>query len=65
MRAKAHMAEPDPEIPETPSARFRCSACGGVVIGRIAPGRCPSCGGSVWEFEESRMLRSSGDDAAA
>jgi rubrerythrin len=48
-------AQPGPEIPETPPARFRCSACGGVVIGRIAPERCPSCGGS----------ESSGDDAAA
>jgi hypothetical protein len=38
----------------TPLSRFRCSGCGYGASCRMAPDRCPMCGGSVWEFEEWR-----------
>jgi len=39
------------DVPDTPPSRFRCAACNDLVTGRIAPERCPTCGGSVWGYE--------------
>jgi rubrerythrin len=39
-----------------PLSRFRCSDCGYGDSCRIAPERCPMCGGSVWEFEQWRLF---------
>ena len=33
---------------------FRCSACGYGASSRIAPERCPMCGGGTWEYEVRR-----------
>ena len=34
-----------------PLTRFSCSCCGYGATSRMAPDRCPMCGGTVWEFE--------------
>ena len=33
----------------TPMAQFTCLGCGYGACCRIAPERCPMCGGSTWE----------------
>jgi len=35
---------------------FRCSDCGYGACARIAPERCPMCGGGVWELESRRSV---------
>jgi hypothetical protein len=40
------------EVAEGPLARLRCCGCGYGASCRIAPGRCPMCGGSAWEHDE-------------
>jgi rubrerythrin len=32
-------------------SRFRCDGCGYGASRRVAPERCPMCGGSVWTLE--------------
>ena len=39
---------------EIPLSRFRCNACGYGASRRVAPERCPMCGGTVWDFEAWR-----------
>jgi rRNA maturation endonuclease Nob1 len=34
--------------------RLRCAGCSYGAGGRVAPERCPLCGGSVWEHDEWR-----------
>jgi predicted Zn-ribbon and HTH transcriptional regulator len=36
---------------QLPLSRFRCDGCGYGASCRIAPERCPMCGGSVWTLE--------------
>ena len=38
-----------------PSQRFRCVTCGYGESCRMAPQRCPECGGSVWTYEYLRI----------
>jgi rubredoxin len=40
-----------------PLPQFECAACGYGASCRIAPERCPMCGGSVWELAEAHWLR--------
>ena len=42
----------------TPLLRFRCNNCSYGASCRIAPERCPMCGGTVWEFEAWRPFSS-------
>ena len=49
---------------ETPLARFRCSACRYGASCRIAPQRCPMCGGSTWELDSHRSSVGSAELAA-
>jgi rubrerythrin len=45
-------AADDPGEPaQLPLPRFRCEACGYGACCRMAPARCPMCGGSTWSFE--------------
>ena len=45
--------------------RLRCTDCGYGVSARMAPDRCPMCGGGTWEFEGARSApRGYGGDAA-
>jgi hypothetical protein len=37
--------------PQPPLPGFRCDRCGYGACRRIAPERCPMCGGSTWSFE--------------
>jgi rubrerythrin len=39
-----------------PLHRFRCLECSYGASRRLAPERCPMCGGSVWEFEPWRLF---------
>ena len=32
-------------------SRFRCAGCGYGASCKIAPERCPMCGGGSWEYE--------------
>jgi hypothetical protein len=41
-----------------PLFRFRCAACSYGASRRIAPDRCPMCGGSAWEYEAWRPFSS-------
>jgi hypothetical protein len=43
---------------------LRCLGCGYAVRVRIAPDRCPMCGGSAWEHEGRRRDEASDLDAA-
>ena len=45
---------------QLPLSRFRCDGCGYGASSRMAPDRCPLCGGSVWSLER----RSRPTDAA-
>jgi rubrerythrin len=36
---------------------FRCTGCGYGASCRMAPERCPMCGGGTWEYDERRRLR--------
>ena len=38
-------------------AEFRCVGCGYGAAARMAPERCPMCGGSVWDQREWRPWR--------
>ena len=42
-------ADPDGLAP--PLHRFRCDRCGYAASCRMAPERCPMCGGAAWNFE--------------
>jgi hypothetical protein len=33
-------------------SQFRCACCGYGASCKIAPERCPMCGGGTWEYEE-------------
>jgi hypothetical protein len=33
-------------------SQFRCAACGYGASCKIAPERCPMCGGGSWEYQE-------------
>ncbi len=46
-----------PDAETGPLSRFRCSACGYGASCRMAPERCPMCGGSVWDFEQWRPFQ--------
>jgi Thioredoxin len=37
-----------------PLSQFRCVACGYGASCKIAPERCPMCGGGSWEYQERR-----------
>jgi rubrerythrin len=37
-----------------PVPAFHCARCGHGARGRIAPERCPICGGGTWEYVEQR-----------
>lgn len=39
---------------ETPLSSFRCAGCGYGASCKIAPERCPMCGGSAWKVEDMR-----------
>jgi rubrerythrin len=41
----------DEAMLQLPLSRFRCDGCGYGASCRIAPERCPICGGSVWTLE--------------
>jgi len=49
----------DELTPRPPLPRFRCDRCGYGACCRMAPERCPMCGGSTWNFEI--RLRSDSD----
>jgi rubrerythrin len=49
---------------ELPLSRYRCTRCGYGASCRIAPERCPMCGGSVWDFEHGDHSRSLGPTAS-
>jgi hypothetical protein len=36
--------------------RFRCVGCGYGASCRVAPERCPMCGGGVWEYQQRPRL---------
>jgi rubrerythrin len=44
-------ADPDELAPQPRLPRFRCDRCGYGACCRMAPERCPMCGGSIWSFE--------------
>jgi rubrerythrin len=44
-----------------PLSRFRCDGCGCGASDRIAPERCPMCGGSVWTLESPSPSRDGAD----
>jgi hypothetical protein len=39
-----------------PTHDLRCVGCGYGVTVRLAPERCPMCGGSAWEHARGRAL---------
>ena len=39
--------------------RFKCAVCAYGASSRIAPERCPMCGGTAWHFESERTIRPS------
>jgi hypothetical protein len=36
------------------ASEFHCFGCGFGARGRMAPERCPICGGGTWEYAERR-----------
>ena len=40
-----------------PLTRFSCASCSYGAASRIAPERCPMCGGTVWAFEAGSTRR--------
>jgi rubrerythrin len=49
---------------QSPGHRFRCVACSYGATRRVAPERCPMCGGSAWEFEDWRPFSNLSSDLA-
>jgi len=49
------------DIDQLPLSRFRCDGCGYGASRRVAPERCPMCGGSVWRFELRSELTGAAD----
>jgi hypothetical protein len=46
---------PGQDVPAAAAERlsqFRCVACGYGASCKIAPERCPMCGGGSWEYED-------------
>jgi rubrerythrin len=50
--AKQEPSSADGRLPQ-----FRCTGCGYGASCRIAPERCPMCGGSTWEYAGDREAR--------
>jgi rubrerythrin len=44
-------ADRDELATRPPLPRFRCDRCGYGACCRMAPERCPMCGGSTWSFD--------------
>jgi rubrerythrin len=40
--------------------RFRCATCAYGASSRMAPERCPMCGGTAWHFERRLPAASPG-----
>lgn len=34
--------------------RFRCLGCGYGASCKVAPARCPMCGGKTWEYQDQQ-----------
>jgi rubrerythrin len=51
----------DREITQLALSRFRCDGCGYGASCRVAPERCPMCGGSVWSLERRSRLADAAD----
>jgi rubrerythrin len=49
------------DITQLPLSRFSCDGCGYGASSRIAPERCPMCGGSVWSLERRSRLTDAAD----
>ena len=49
----------------TPLQRFRCVACSFGASRPVAPGHCPMCGSSTWEYETWRPFSDLADDLSA
>jgi hypothetical protein len=45
-------------VRETPLFHFCCAGCSYRASCRIAPERCPLCGGSAWEYQSWRPFTS-------
>ena len=45
-------------------SRFCCDGCGYGASCRVAPERCPMCGGSTWEYEAWRPFSNLVSDLA-
>lgn len=44
-----------------PLSRFRCQGCGYGASSRIAPERCPMCGGCTWSYERASPFSTAPD----
>jgi rubrerythrin len=45
-----------PRVADRPLPQFRCTGCGYGASRRMAPERCPMCGGSTWEHAEPKWI---------
>jgi len=46
-----------------PLKRFQCATCSFGASSRIAPERCPMCGGAAWHLRDDRLLSQLGVQA--
>ena len=44
---------------------FRCAGCGYGACCKIAPDRCPMCGGATWEYQRRRRGDSTSPSTAS
>jgi rubrerythrin len=57
MRAPVVVARAAHAGERLPLTRFSCAHCTYGAASRVAPERCPMCGGTVWAFETGRARR--------